>query len=139
MKIKPSKKPKKRYIVFEVSNKLHDSAIHNAIKKSAINVLGTKFSEADIRFLKNKYKPSIHRGVLRVNNKYTPKLIAAINKDKDIKTVGISGILKKAEKKYLKIAKWYEVLEIKISKPLNKVWGESKNGWTNATSINGLW
>ena len=106
MKLKPSKRPKKRYIVFEVSNNLNNnSAIYNAIKKSALNVLGAKYSEAGIRFLKNKYEPDIHRGILRVNNKYSPSLIDAINKNKDIKTIGISGILKKAEKRYLKIAK----------------------------------
>jgi RNase P/RNase MRP subunit POP5 len=105
MKIKPSKRPKKRYIVFEViSNELNDSAIYNAIRKSALNVLGVKYGQAGIRFLKNKYKPSIHRGVFRVNNRYAKIVISAINKNKNIKTLGMSGILKKAEEKYLKIA-----------------------------------
>ena len=105
MKIKPSKRPKKRYIVFEViSNELNDSVICNAIKKSALNVLGVKYGQAGIRFLKNKYKPSIHRGVFRVNNRYAKIVISAINKNKNIKTLGMSGILKKAEEKYLKIA-----------------------------------
>ncbi len=105
MKIKPSKRPKKRYIVFEVISKgLNDSAIYNAIKKSALNVLGVKYGQAGIRFLKNKYKPSIHRGVFRVNNQYARIVVSAINKNKDIKTLGMSGILKKAEERYLKIA-----------------------------------
>ncbi len=105
MKIKPSKRPKKRYIVFEViSNELNDSAINNAIKKSALNVLGVKYQQAGIRFLKNKYKPGIHRGVFRVNNRYAKMVISAINKNKNIKTLGMSGILKKAEEKYLRIA-----------------------------------
>ena len=106
MKIKPSKRPKKRYIVFEViSNELNDdSAIHNAIRKSAFNVLGTKFREAGIRFLKNKYRPSMHRGIFRVNNAYAKSVIGALNKTKNLKTLGMSGILKKAEDKYLKIA-----------------------------------
>ncbi len=106
MKIKPSKRPKKRYIVFEViSNDLNDdSAIQNAIKKSVFNVLGMRYQEAGIRFLKGKYKPSIHRGIFRVNNKYAKVVISAVNKNKGIKTLGMSGILKKAENKYLKIA-----------------------------------
>lgn len=106
MKVKPSKRAKKRYIVFEVtSNNLNnDSSIHNAIKKSLFNVLGTKYSEAGIRFLKNGYKPEIHKGVFRVNNKYAKAAVGAINKSKVIRTLGMSGILKKAEDKYLKIA-----------------------------------
>jgi len=105
MKIKPSKRPKKRYIVFEViSNELNDSAIYTAIRKSALNVLGNKYQEAGIRFLKNKYKPKLHRGIFRVNNKYSRALVNALKKNKAIKTLGMSGILKKAEEKYLKIA-----------------------------------
>lgn len=106
MKIKPSKRAKKRYIVFEViSNELSDdSAIHNAIKKSAFNVLGVRYSQAGIRFLKDKYKPSTHRGVFRVNNKYAREVVGAINKSRDIKTLGMSGILKKAEDRYFKVA-----------------------------------
>ena len=86
MRLKPSKRPKKRYIVFEViSNELNDSAISNAIKKSALNVLGVKYGQAGIRFLKNKYKPSIHRGIFRVNNKYAKDVIGAVNKSKIVK------------------------------------------------------
>lgn len=106
MKIKPSKRPKKRYIVFEViSNELNDdSAIHNAIKKSVLNVLGMQYRGAGIRFLKNKYKPQIHRGIFRVNNEYARSVIVALNRSERIKTLGMSGILKKAEDKYLRIA-----------------------------------
>jgi len=105
MRVKPSKKPKKRYIVFEViSHDLNDSAIHNAIKKSVLNVLGAQYRRTGIRFLKNKYNPSIHRGIFRVNNKYAKAVISALNKSRNIKTLGMSGILKKAEDKYFKIA-----------------------------------
>lgn len=106
MKIKPSKRAKKRYIAFEViSNELNnDSAIQNAIKKSALNVLGVRYRQAGIRFLKNKYNPNINRGIFRVNNKYSKTVVGAINKSMDIKTLGMSGILKKAENRYLKIA-----------------------------------
>jgi len=106
MRFKPSKRLKKRYIVFEViSNELdNDSAIHNAIKKSALNVLGVKYPKAGIRFLKDKYRARLHRGVLRVNNQYAKTLVSALNKNKAIKTVGMSGVLKKAEDRYLRTA-----------------------------------
>ena len=104
MRIKPSKRPKKRYIVFEVSDKLNnDSAIINAINKSAVNVLGSKYQQAGIRFLKTKYKPALHKGILRVDNKYAKTLVESLNKN-HIKTLGMSGILKKAESRYLKAA-----------------------------------
>ena len=103
MKLKPSKRPKKRYIVLEVLSDelMTDSAIHNAIKRSALNVMGNAYYESGIRFLKDKYNSSLHKGILRVNNKYAQSIIGAINKDKNIRTVGMSGILKKVEAKYL--------------------------------------
>jgi RNase P/RNase MRP subunit POP5 len=106
MKLKPSKRPKKRYIVFEVvSDKLNDdSAIYKSIRSAAMNILGVKYSEAGIRFLKDKYRSRIHRGIFRVNNDYSKSLISGLNKGHVVKTVGVSGILKKAENKYLKIA-----------------------------------
>jgi len=109
MKLKPSERPKKRYIAFEVvSNKLNnDSIIYNTIVRSAANAFGENYKEAGIRFLKDKYKPSLHRGIIRVNNRYAKSLVGEINKNKDIKTIGMSGILRVAEKKYLKIASWY--------------------------------
>lgn len=104
MRIKPSKRPKKRYIVFEVSKELSShSAIINSIKKSASNVLGSKYQQAGIRFLKNKYRARLHKGILRVDNKYAKSLVEALNKN-NIKTIGMSGVLKKAETKYLKTA-----------------------------------
>ena len=106
MRLKPSKRPKKRYIVFEVISKdlNNDSAIQNAIKKSVFNMLGLKYQQAGIRFLKSKYRARINRGVFRVNNDYARVLINALKKNKQLKTVGMSGILKKAENKYLKTA-----------------------------------
>jgi len=105
MKIKPSKRAKKRYIVFEViSREIDDSAINNAIKKSVLNLLGEEYRKAGIMFLKSKYKTSLHRGIIRVNNNYSKKVIGAINEMHSMKTLGMSGILKKAEKRYLNVA-----------------------------------
>ena len=100
MRIKPSKRPKKRYIVFEVLSEMDDTAIFKSIKKSALNVLGARYYDAGIRVLKSKYNVKTHKGILRVNNKYAPLLRTALNKSKILKTLGMSGILKKAEKKF---------------------------------------
>jgi RNase P/RNase MRP subunit POP5 len=104
MKLKPSKRPKKRYIVFEVISQelATDSAIRNAIRKSVVNVLGTKYEDAGLRFLKEKHKAN--KRILRVNHRFCRDVISAINKNRSIKTLGMSGILKKAEEKYFKIA-----------------------------------
>jgi len=99
MKVKASKRAKKRYVVFEViSGELDDLAAHNAIKKA---ILGVHYQEAGIRFLRSKYRPRIHRGIFRVKNKYAKTVVNDINKTGNIRTVGMSGILKKAEEKYL--------------------------------------
>jgi RNase P/RNase MRP subunit POP5 len=102
MRVKPSKRPKKRYIVFEVISQQNSSSIQHAIKKSVLNVLGNSYNEAGIRFLKDKQR--LNRGIIRVNNKFSKDVINAINKVKSIKTLGMSGILKKAEEKYFRIA-----------------------------------
>ena len=51
MKIKPSDRPKKRYIAFEVKD---DCAINNTIKKSLTTVLGSNYPDAGIKFIKDK-------------------------------------------------------------------------------------
>ena len=56
-----------------------------------------KIEKNFIRFLKNKYRPNIHKGIFRVNNRYAKEVVGGINQNKKIKTLGMSGILKKAE------------------------------------------
>ncbi len=103
-KIKPSKRAKKRYIVFETLLDMDVYTARNVILKNALNMLGNNYHKANIIFLKNKYRPLLRRGIVRVNNKFVGDTINALNDGKRIKTIGISGILKKAEKKYFKIA-----------------------------------
>ncbi|MBW2989786.1 hypothetical protein KY358_05720 [Candidatus Woesearchaeota archaeon] len=100
MKIKPSKRPKKRYVVFEViSGKAYtDSTISSIIKKS---VLSVQYKDIGLRLLRNKYDASAHKGVFRINNKYARRAIDAINQSGSIRTVGMSGILKKAQERYM--------------------------------------
>ena len=68
-------------------------------------------SKAGILILKDKWNPEAQRGLIRVNNKNVDNLKAALtmadkinNENVIIKSVGVSGILNKAAKKYLKIA-----------------------------------
>ena len=66
-------------------------------------------AEAGIQILKEKWNPNMQRGLIRVNNKHVDKLKSALtfiekinNKEAIVKSVGVSGILNKAEEKYLK-------------------------------------
>ena len=113
-----SKKPKKdykvrkRYLAFEIvsKNKLRDyGKIAGAIKVNAVQRLGQETSQRLGLRITNKWDPESQRGILRVNNSsvqdimHVLKLMGSINNDEvAIKTLGMSGILKKAVHKYLK-------------------------------------
>ena len=60
---------------------------------------------AGLIFLKNKWNKMKQRGIIKVNFKYVDPLKAALcsfrNGDVIMRSVGVSGILKKAEEKYL--------------------------------------
>jgi len=110
MPLLPSLKEKKRYVAFEIISK--ENISYNQAKKTIeealmkyIGLLGT--SKAGLKVLKEKY--SQNRGLARVNHKFVGYLRAAftlidkINNKKVIaRSIGSSGILKKAEQKYLR-------------------------------------
>lgn len=113
MKIKPilpSLREKKRYLAFEIisQDKIKDfTSVNNAIFNSCFSYLGElTMAKAGIMLLKDKYKNN--KGIIRVNHKNINNLksslmlIKKINKqDVIVRTLGLSGILKKAEKRYL--------------------------------------
>ena len=105
----PSLKEKKRYIVYEIISEKQftprdaTAAIEKATK-DFLGILG--LSKAGIIILKERFKNN--KGIIRVNRKKVDNLksslmlIKKINKqDVIVKTLGVSGILKKAEKRYL--------------------------------------
>ena len=108
----PSTREKKRYLVFEIESKDGFTAddVFKAIYQRALSFLGELgVSRANIYILKDKYNKGLKRGVIKVNNKYmvdlkaTLKVVEEINGKKvEIKSVGVSGILKKAISKYMK-------------------------------------
>ena len=112
-KILPSAREKKRYLVFEIKSKqkIDDfDPIYQAIYQRCMRYLGELgMSKANIYILKDKWNSNLQRGLIRVNNKHAQELRAALSLVNDvngatvsIKTVGMSGILKKAQEKYLK-------------------------------------
>ena len=111
----PSLREKKRYLAFEVlsEEKITDfDAVAESILANSERFLGELgMSKAGVLMMKDKWNEEMQRGLLRVNHKNVGNLRAAltmIDKIKEeeviVKSVGVSGTLKKAEKKYLKIA-----------------------------------
>ena len=112
-RILPSAREKKRYLVFEISSKheIEDfNPVYEAILARCMRYLGELgMSKANIYILKDKWNKNLQRGIIRVNNKHTHDLRAALSLVNDlngqqinVKTIGMSGILKKAQEKYLR-------------------------------------
>ncbi|MBW2963173.1 hypothetical protein KY306_00150 [Candidatus Woesearchaeota archaeon] len=110
MPLLPSLKEKKRYVAFEVISK--EKFSFNQVKKAVdeallkyIGLLGA--GKAGMQILPEKYNQN--RGLIRINHKFTDylkasfALISKINNQKVVvRSLGTSGILKKAEHKYLR-------------------------------------
>lgn len=104
----PTLKEKKRYLVYEVlsKSKLEEDLSIEIVKK-VTSLLGI-FDSAKAGIQSIEYDIAKHKGILRVTVKEVDKLkisLALINKlnDKEImiRTIGASGILKKARSKYM--------------------------------------
>ena len=108
----PSLREKKRYLVFEIvsETKIDDlNKITEAILNSCHKYLGEMgMAKSGLLILNDKYNKEKQRGIIRVNNKMLDNLKAALcfikeidNKQVIVKSVGVSGILKKAQSKYI--------------------------------------
>lgn len=104
----PTLKEKKRYLVYEVlSDKKINSNLSVEILSQVKNTLGL-FDSAKAGLQNIKYDDKTLKGVMRVNNKEVDKLktsLAIISSLKDseviVRSIGVSGILKKAKNKYM--------------------------------------
>ena len=112
--ILPSLREKKRYLVFELisKNRIEDAVlVSNAIMKYSLQFLGQfGVAKAGIIVLNNKWDSSLQRGIIKVSHKSIEALKAALvfackieNEDVIFRSVGVSGILNKAERNILKI------------------------------------
>lgn len=109
--ILPSLRERKRYLAFEIisKNKISDfSAVSRALWQSFSRFLGElECSKAGIMILAEKYNKELQRGLIRVNNKYVNQLKSALlfmdrieAAPVVVKSVGVSGMIGKAYKKY---------------------------------------
>ncbi|MBT3304481.1 hypothetical protein HN592_03010 [Candidatus Woesearchaeota archaeon] len=89
----PSLREKKRYIVFETTN---PNKVDKALK-DFLGILG--MSKVNPLVMKDKFKKN--RGIVRINHAYKDEVIMALSLV-NVKVIGVSGILKKADEKYLR-------------------------------------
>lgn len=108
----PSLREKKRYLVFEIisDKKIENlSDVSESITRSCHNFLGEMgMAKAGLLILNDKYNKEKQRGIIRVSNKMVDNLRAALcfikeidNQKVIVKSVGVSGILRKAQSKYI--------------------------------------
>jgi len=110
--LKPSLREKKRYLAFEIISKSKIkgfSVVRDAIANCLTVFLGThESSQAGLIILKERYDQSKQKGIIKISHKYVDKLRASfcfiekIDEQKVIvRSIGTSGILKKAHEKYI--------------------------------------
>ena len=107
----PTLKEKKRYLAFEIvsNHEIKDyKAISEEIMAKSLELIGQLgVAKAGIQPLKDTFKAN--KGIIKVNVKHVDELKAALtfikkinNKEVIVKSIGASGILKKAKERYLK-------------------------------------
>ena len=99
--LKPTKRERKRYIVYQIETEIN--SVQEKLIKQLKENLGI-FGSAKAGILPIQYENKSKIGILRVNHKMVDEiranfvLISEIDKEKFIiKTLGVSGILKKAK------------------------------------------
>ncbi len=106
----PTLKEKKRYLAFEIISKSKIKAfseVSKAIWASTLSFAGTNgAARMGIQIL--KYDPDKQKGLIRVAHRNIDELKASItlinqieNQPAIVRSIGASGILAKAEKKYI--------------------------------------
>ena len=110
--ILPSLREKKRYLAFEIisKEKVNDvESVSGAIWDCSLQFLGKMgTAKAGIMVLANKWNQQTQRGIIKVNHKQVDALKASFvfidrieNSDVIVRSLGVSGILRKAENKFL--------------------------------------
>ena len=107
----PSLRERKRYVVYEVisKKKTKESQAADAILQACQSFFGDMgMAQAGILMLHDKYNEEHQQGILRVNNKMVDHVKGALCFVKEIdgeevivRSKGVSGILKKAQSKFM--------------------------------------
>lgn len=108
----PSLREKKRYLVFEVISRekiSNPKVVEQAILNYSQLFMGQlQAAKAGILVLSNKFDIKLQRGIIKVGHKYVDSLKSALvfankidGKEAIISSLGVSGILRKAENRFL--------------------------------------
>ncbi len=104
--LSPSLRQKKRYLVFEVmSEKKQDfNLVNKLILQQSSKLLGELgMAQAGLMILSDKFDGK--KGIIKVNHKYVHHLKSVLglitNQNMLFRSIGVSGILNKAEKKFI--------------------------------------
>lgn len=108
----PSLREKKRYLAFEIISKTkinEFSKVKETMLQSLFRFLGESgMAKAGILFLEDKYNKDKQKGIIRVSHKYVNELRASLaliqkmdNQAVIVRSIGLSGILKKAVNKFI--------------------------------------
>lgn len=111
--ILPSLREKKRYIVFEVisGGKISDiKAVSDGVWECSLRFLGQLgTAKAGLMVLSNKWDAQLQRGIMKVSHRHVDAVKAALtfagkigSQDAIFRSIGVSGILRKAENKFLR-------------------------------------
>ncbi|MBW2982015.1 hypothetical protein KY343_03990 [Candidatus Woesearchaeota archaeon] len=109
IKILPTLKEKTRYLAFEIisDHKINDfKAVSKEIHEKSLLFLGQLgLAKAGIRILPEKWNLELQKGIIKVNHRQVDELKSALtliekinNKNVVMKSIGVSGMLNKAEK-----------------------------------------
>lgn len=109
--VMPSLREKKRYVAFEVisSKQFSFQDVSRAISNAMLSFVGEfGTANAGVIPISNTFNAEIHKGLIKVNNKYVDVLKAALTLISNInevpvitRTIGVSGMINKALKKYV--------------------------------------
>lgn len=110
----PTLKEKKRYLAFEIisKSKINDfRAVSEQIMAKSLELIGQLgVAKAGLRVIQDCWNPESQKGIIRVGHKQVDEIRAALalitkidGKEAIVKSVGSSGILKKAKEKYLRM------------------------------------
>jgi len=99
----PSLREKKRYIVFEVEGNFDKVKVIKIIDEALLKFLGILgMSKVNPVVMDDKFEKN--KGIIRINHGFKDEVIVGLGLIQDFKIniLGVSGILKKAEEKFLK-------------------------------------
>lgn len=106
-----SMREKKRYIAFEVlgKEKVEFSQLINAVWHSLLNLFGEmKTAEVNFWLVKDSWNEKNQKGLIKCNHNHVAKVRLALallgrigDAEVSIRTLGISGTMESAKKKYL--------------------------------------